>query len=74
MVLTKDQLKAIFAKKRFGQLPEELQGDILDSVGGGSRNTTADDWNDNTIQNREKFLDQFSVHELKELKMSGMTK
>ncbi len=74
MVLTKDQLKAIFAKKRFGQLPEELQGDILDSVGGGGRNTTADDWNDNTIQNREKFLDQFNVQELKQLKMSGMTK
>ncbi len=74
MVLTKNQLKAIFGKKSFGQLPEELQGDILDSVGGGGRNTTADDWNDNTIKNRERFLDQFTVQELKELKMTGMTK
>lgn len=68
--LSKDQLKAVFAKKKFNKLPEELQEDILDSVGGGGRNTTIDDWNDNTIKNRERFLDQFSVQELKQLKMT----
>jgi len=67
--LTREQLKAIFAKKRFSKLPEELQGDILDSASPSGVNTTADDWNSLDQRGRESFLDQFKTNELKRIKM-----
>lgn len=70
--LSREQLKAIFAKRRFLVLPEELQGDILDSAHPSGVNTTADDWNELKQKERDSFLDQYSTEDLKRLKMAHM--
>lgn len=71
MALTREQLKAMFAKKKFNKLPDELQDDILDAThpSGLSIFTSGQDYDETSIQQRETFLNQYSTEDLKDLKM-----
>jgi len=72
MAHTKEQLKAMFAKKSFSKLPVQLQEEILDSAHPSGVNTTADDWNELNQMQREDFLDQYKTEELKNLKTGNI--
>lgn len=74
--LTKDQLKAIFAKKKFNKLPDELHDDLLDlaDISGTINEVDEREWNTSTRKQREGILDVFSVEELRKFKMEKMKK
>ena len=64
--LSKDQLKAFFARKRAERLPNGIIGDVPKEG--------RVEWNNSTINQRERILDMFSVKELRKFKMEKMKK
>lgn len=57
---TKEQLKAFFAKKTAEELPKGFIGDVPTEG--------RVEWNNSSINQRERILDMFSVHELRKFK------
>lgn len=76
MALTKVQLKAIFAKKKFNKLPDELHDDLLDltDISGTINEVDEREWNTSTRKQRKGILDVFSIEELRKFKMEKIKK